>query len=185
MKPPFYIFLISVFLLTACNEKKELKKDILRMQSCNIILPLKDMTALSSSNQDSLNNLAKEAKFKLIIYTDSSECSSCKLMEMKKWKTAMQNINAHNGMVMTYSIFNSKKEDEDILKFNLRSMSLPGFVYWDKNGIFLRKNPQIPKNPALHAFLIDEYGKIILVGNPLGNKDIEKLFWQQIEKYCL
>lgn len=182
MKSLSYIFLIPLF-LSACNEKQELKHEIQQMQSHNIILPLEEMLRLNVPYQDSIHSLAQKAKLRLIIYTDSSECSSCKLMEMKKWKTAMQNINEHYDKIAIYFIFSPKKEDEDILKFNLRIMSLSGFVYWDKNGLFSQKNPQIPQNPALHSFLIDEHGKVILVGNPMENKDIEKLFWQQIEKY--
>lgn len=43
-------------------------------------------------------------------------------------------------------------------------------------------NPHLPKNKALHTFLLDENNNVILVGNPLHNKKIEKIFYKIVEE---
>ncbi len=52
----------------------------------------------------------------------------------------------------------------------------------DKNCSFERLNPHLPKNKAMHTFLLDENNNVILVGNPLQNKEIEKMFYEEVEK---
>lgn len=55
-------------------------------------------------------------------------------------------------------------------------------IYVDTLGVFNRNNRHIPSNPELHTFLLDSNGYVLLVGNPLENEKIEKLFWQILEE---
>ena len=47
---------------------------------------------------------------------------------------------------------------------------------------FEKLNPHLPKNRALHTFLLDENNNVILVGNPLHNKKIEEMFYKIVEE---
>lgn len=51
----------------------------------------------------------------------------------------------------------------------------------DTLGEFERLNPHLPKNQALHTFLLDENNRVILVGNPLRNKKIKEMFYKRVE----
>ena len=42
-----------------------------------------------------------------------------------------------------------------------------------------RANPQLPSNPMLHTFLLDENNE---VGNPLENEKIERMFWRTVKE---
>ena len=55
-------------------------------------------------------------------------------------------------------------------------------VILDTLGQFERLNPHLPKNKALHAFLLDENNNVILVGNPLLNKKIKEMFYRIVEE---
>lgn len=52
----------------------------------------------------------------------------------------------------------------------------------DTLGEFERLNPHLPKNQALHTFLLDENNRVILVGNPLRNKKIKEMFYKIVEE---
>ena len=52
----------------------------------------------------------------------------------------------------------------------------------DREGQFEKLNPHLPKNKVLHTFLLDENNNVILVGNPLHNKKIEKMFYKIVEE---
>ena len=43
-------------------------------------------------------------------------------------------------------------------------------------------NPHLPKNKALHTFLLDENNNVILVGDPLHNKKIEEMFYKIVKE---
>lgn len=43
-------------------------------------------------------------------------------------------------------------------------------IYMDTTGVFRRTNPQLPSNPMLHTFLLDENNEVLAVGNPLENE---------------
>ncbi|MBS4809127.1 MAG: hypothetical protein KH071_14815 [Paraprevotella sp.] len=55
-------------------------------------------------------------------------------------------------------------------------------VYLDSLGVLERANPQIPSNPDLHTFLLDEDNNVLLVGNPIWNEKIKEMFWQIVEE---
>lgn len=48
-------------------------------------------------------------------------------------------------------------------------------IYIDTMSVFARTNPNIPRNSILHTFLINEQGKVLLIGSPLHNNKIMNL----------
>lgn len=52
----------------------------------------------------------------------------------------------------------------------------------DINNEFEQLNPHLPKNKAMHTFLLDENNNVVLVGNPLHNPKIEKMFKEIVEE---
>ena len=54
-------------------------------------------------------------------------------------------------------------------------------IILDTLGQFAKLNPHLPKNKALHTFLLDENNNVILVGNPLHNKKIKEMFYRIVE----
>lgn len=83
----------------------------------------------------------------------------------------------NRGKIRTIFIFSPSKErmEEFDLTMRTSSPSLP--VYIDTAGVFLKDNPHISEVVALHTFLLDKDNKVLMVGNPLVNPEIEKLFW--------
>ena len=49
-------------------------------------------------------------------------------------------------------------------------------VYLDTCNAFLGANPQIPDNELFHTFVINNEGKVLMVGNPFQNEKMEALF---------
>lgn len=64
----------------------------------------------------------------------------------------------------------------------MKNNSLDYPVLLDTLGEFEKLNPHLPKNKALHTFLLDENNNVILVGNPLHNKKIEEMFNKIVEE---
>ena len=52
----------------------------------------------------------------------------------------------------------------------------------DTTGVFRRTNPQLPSNPMLHTFLLDENNEVLVVGTPLVNEKIDRMFWRTVKE---
>ena len=50
-------------------------------------------------------------------------------------------------------------------------------VYLDSVNIFEHQNQHIPSDVLFHTFLLDENMNVVLVGDPIRNKEINKIFW--------
>jgi len=55
-------------------------------------------------------------------------------------------------------------------------------VLIDTLGEFEKLNVHLPKDRAFHTFLLDENNNVILVGDPLYNKMIRKMFYKIVEE---
>ena len=54
-------------------------------------------------------------------------------------------------------------------------------MHIDSSDIFIKKNPHIPLKGVYHTFLLDENNNVILIGNPINNKKINRLFQKLIK----
>lgn len=60
--------------------------------------------------------------------------------------------------------------------------NLPGYPFvYDEEGRFLKYN-ELPLDSRYHAFLLNQNGEVVLVGNPIGNDKLWELYKQQIRK---
>ena len=111
---------------------------------------------------------------KFVVYVDSTICSGCfinKLTEYFEMNDSLKSSNSHM-IVVLHPPYTSN--DEVIEK--LRHERFPFWCIVDSNGSFIKNNPAIQDNHLLHAFTVDENDKIILVGDPIRNVKINKLF---------
>lgn len=170
-----YIFLPFICYFS-CNNG--LKKDVRTLQSCPINLPLDSLEYIS--NGYTMINSNDHLKF--IVYSDTTICSSCEIKQMYKWNNFLKEVETFNRKIKVYFIFSPQRKNIDIFYFLITTNPPASPIFVDTTNVFLRSNPHIPKNPALHTFLLDENNKVILVGNPLENKHIEEMFWRIVKE---
>ena len=60
--------------------------------------------------------------------------------------------------------------------FTVRSLKFATSIYLDSSNSFHHNNPQIPNDQRFHTFLLNGDKKILLVGDPVKNEKINKLF---------
>lgn len=150
------------------------------MQANSIVLPLNEMNCILKGNDTLFSSSTKGLKY--VVYSDTSSCSYCDLGKVLKWNKILKSSGQYSDDISFCFIFHPSLEKFSNFNFHLRTLEIPIPVYVDTLGIFERVNPQIPSNPVLHTFLLDEQNNVLLVGNPLENKKIENLFWQIVEE---
>lgn len=170
------VFLLGVSSISCKKDDKktEAEKIVAEWMGKEIILP--DDIRCTYLGRDTIcpdNN----TPYKVLIYTDSTGCTSCKL-QLYKWNTFIQEAESEmTGKVSFHFYFQPKDEKE--LKFLLRRDNFSQAVYID-NGSKLNAANKISDNMNYQCFLLDKDNKVILIGNPTLNPKIWDLYKQSI-----
>ncbi|MBK5722165.1 DUF1573 domain-containing protein [Dysgonomonas sp. Marseille-P4677] len=115
--------------------------------------------------------------YKVLVYTDSTGCTSCKL-QLYKWNTFIQEAESEMARKVSFHFYFQPKDEKE-LKFLLRRDNFTQTVYID-NESKLNAINKIPDNISYQCFLLDKDNKVIIVGNPTLNPKIWDLYKQSI-----
>lgn len=66
--------------------------------------------------------------------------------------------------------------------YNLMWIRRTHVIYIDETYKFRQSNPHIPDNELFHTFVVNNEGKVLMVGNPFQNEKMEALFMKIMEK---
>ncbi len=170
-----------ILVFFACGNRQKIVEELSQLQSKSIILPQQSRFTIQGKDTV-LMDFMKESRLKLLVFIDSSECSSCSVNKMFLWDNLIEYSRKYKGNLKFYFIFSPQKQDKESVQIALTNNAFDYPVFIDSLGEFERWNPHLPKNKALHTFLLDENNNVILVGNPLHNKKIEEMFYKVVEE---
>lgn len=173
-----FIFCVAVSvagLLAGCKKNDDVKKHILMMQSRPVVLGLDKMQCMTGG-RDTVVTDYTDALLRMVVYVDSSECSSCALDRMFTWNDAIRDAGRYNGRLRHLFIVAPRKEQMEDVYLSLEYSGLKSPVYVDTAYVFRQENPHIPAAGMYHVFLLDRNDSVLLVGNPLNNPKIDKIF---------
>lgn len=111
--------------------------------------------------------------YKLIVYYDSLDCSSCRISHLMDLYPLYDMADTSNFSVIT--IFSPKKENLEEVSFQIQILDPTIPVYIDRLGSFAQFNQGIPLDVKFHSFLVNNDDIVVLVGNPLYNENIAGL----------
>ncbi|NSL88819.1 hypothetical protein [Chitinophaga solisilvae] len=102
-------------------------------------------------------------KFRVLVYTDSVGCVSCKL-RLDEWKRFIKELGEANSRDVDFVFyFNPRKTDNLTELFKREYFRIP--VHIDVNDDINRIN-KFPAQMEYQCFLLDKDNKVMLVGNP-------------------
>lgn len=167
------VFLFWMFYSCNTNREQELLKEITLFQS----------RPINYYQNKLISDSMFQGKLKYIVYSDSINCTSCAINQMDLWNPLIKYSKNYEGQLNFYFIFCPAKKDIQRVKLALcKNTALNNLILLDTLGEFEKWNPHLPKNKMLHTFLLDENNNVILVGSPLHNKNIRKMFYQVVEE---
>lgn len=168
---------IGIIVWLTTHSEDTLKQQILEMQGQHINLNFKHARCIINGT-DSL--LVNNSKPKLIVFVDSTSCSSCFLGQLPKYEGINDTLNHHNGEMIV--VLHPQKARIPEIESRLNYEKYPFWCILDKKGEFPLLNPDIPNNSLLHTFTINAHGNIILVGDPTRNTKIKDLLFEEVIK---
>ena len=135
-----------------------MENDLERLYSNPVVLCLDSMKCMPMEGTTDL----RMHGLKLVVYSDSLVCSSCKVNELYKWDDLLRKAEAYENLLKIFFVFSPSASNRLALDW-LIGTYMPDYpVYVDTLGVFERNNPQIPSNPMMHTFLLDEDNNVLL-----------------------
>ena len=179
MKSIFVLF-ICVMMIMSCDNNSKLSEEILLFKKKSVLLTKQSLLITKEEEEIITNDVQKGLKY--IIYKDSLDCTSCAINRMYFWNDFIKYAKLFNGQLKYYFIYSPSKMERKHVEFILKNGNFDFPILLDTLGEFEKLNPHLPKNRTLHSFLLDENNHVILVGDPLSNKKIKKMFYKIVEE---
>lgn len=174
----FLLSRISLFFLCPCLcisscSNNSTKRMYERMISQTIslpetLIPVSDGFILSDNNPN-------VEKFRLIVYIDSEECSSCRITDFSRYIAFFEEFVDSKDCVLL-PIISISETDVGSVSYRIKHLHFPFCFFLDINNSFLELNPFIPTDRRFHSFLIDPSGHVVFIGDPTLNDNLQKLF---------
>ena len=176
MKRLLYI-LFLLFLLAACreNKKEQFARLVQEWQGKEIVFP-QDMV-FTRFVTEQVEYRIPDAEYKVLIYVDSTGCTSCKL-QLPKWKELIAHVDSTtNSNIPFIFVFQSKDDKE--LRYILKRDNFDRPVCIDRGDGFDKLN-KFPQEITFQTFLLDKDNKVKVIGNPVHNLAVRDLYLKQI-----
>ena len=116
---------------------------------------------------------------KMVMYVNQGECEGCKMRALLPVHLFIHESKPYTKFGVVIILNPSHMESADQL---LKGLRFRQTVFYDLDGSFELLNPQLPKNERFHTFLLDEHNKVILVGSPVGNEKLKKLYLEELSR---
>lgn len=119
---------------------------------------------------------------KLIVYIDSTECSTCRISRLQEYNDIFyRSLRDRNFKILV--IFAPKKSEIQTVKMLMEYYAFPHSVYIDENNEFYNQNKAIiPEDKILHTFLVDKNNNVVLAGDPINNDQLTNLYFKEINQ---
>lgn len=171
--------LLLAGLITSCSgQKKEpqtIEQEIAKWSGRQLQLPVEPVFLRYALDTASL--AMEEKEYKILIYTDSSGCTSCKL-QLPKWKEMLALTDSLlPGKVAYLFFFDNPRVGE--IRHLLKQADLSYPVCIDRGHDLHRLN-NFPPNPQFQTFLLDKQNRVMAVGNPALSPAIRELYIQRM-----
>ncbi|MDR1373255.1 MAG: hypothetical protein LBJ17_09125 [Dysgonamonadaceae bacterium] len=125
---------------------------------------------------DTVSSLCAElldSEYKILLYIDSTGCTSCKL-RLFEWRQLMQEADRLFPYKVKFLFFFHPQNIAELNYFLLRDrMDYPVFI--DKNDTIYKLN-KFPSEEQFQCFLLDKNNMVLAIGNPVLNPKIWKLY---------
>ena len=119
----------------------------------------------------------RDAEYKILVYTDSIGCTSCKL-QLPKWKRMIAEVDSLTGGRVPFLFYFHPKDPKE-LRFYLRRDNFTYPVCFEEDDYINRLN-RFPSDMTFQTLLLNKENKVVAIGSPVLNPKIKDLYLEII-----
>ena len=155
-----------ILAVTSCQENRRsaAEKIVKEWMGKEILLP--DDVDCWYMGRDTLCPPRQDKPFKMLVYTDSVGCTSCKL-NLTLWKHYIYEMESMAPGQVDFAFYFQPKNRKELAHL-LRRDRLEQIVFLDNTGT-LKKRNRLAEQMEYQCFLLDKRNKVIAIGNPTLN----------------
>lgn len=167
-----YCLVVLLVGLGACtNPVKESREAKIVKELTDKELVFTNNLLANTLNDDTSFQYVSQLKVPKIVTIVNYDCGPCR-ESIKKWKEYL------SGKNITFLLIVRGGDEEFYNSIRSKESSSFRYIYYDRDNVFELTN-KIPQDTRLRTFLINSENKIRIIGNPLFNKAIEKLYEEE------
>lgn len=167
------VYISFTLCLISCHYNRQgIKQIVNQWQNKEIIFPN------SIKDQIYTNDSTYENRYKILNYIDTSGCTAChlKLYEWNLLKKQTDSLNLNVSFIFIAYLNNYNKLTH-LQKLN--KCTIP--ILYDSLNIMNTTN-HFPDDRMFQTFLLDKNNKVLLIGNPINNLKLWKLYIKTMSK---
>ena len=180
MKTLNLIILLLLPIFFSCqNEQKEKEKHIAQLvnewQGKEIKFPKNPI--FTRYLTDTTDFQIPQSEYKVLVYIDSTGCTSCKL-QLHKWKEFIKYTDSVTQEKVPFLFFFHSKDYKEI-RYLLKRDGFDHPVCIDLEDK-LNKLNKFPADMTFQTFLLNKNNRVTVLGNPINNTAVRDLYIKQI-----
>jgi hypothetical protein len=174
------LFLFLILTIFACKDKRlaEIQQIVGEWVGKEIRIP--DNVLCTIMGKDTVSDVCRalmEAEYKVLLYVDSSGCSSCRL-KLFLWETFVSECDSLFGKKVSFLFFFQPKSKKELdILFWREQFNHPVFI--DMENTINQLN-RFPAKYEYQCVLLDKANKVQMIGNPTLSPKIWSLYKQVI-----
>lgn len=169
------LFLGILLCLLACQQdKKNLSKLVYEWHGRSVKLPANSVFTIHG--KDTVN-FTLEADYKVLVYIDSTGCTSCKL-RLQDWNFIIEEFDSISHGSTKFLFYISPKNISE-LQYLTKQENFNYPICIDLENQIYQLN-KFPDDERFSVFLLDRDNKVITIGKPFQNSSIYTLYTNAI-----
>ena len=173
----YIAWIMCLWLLASCSESRE--EAMLRLvnewKDKSVIIPVRSVFTVQGKDVVDFNY--RDAEYKILVYTDSVGCTSCKL-QLPKWKRMIAEVDSLTGGSVPFLFYFHPKDSKE-LRFYLRRDNFTYPVCFEEDDYINRLN-RFPSDMTFQTLLLNKENKVVAIGSPVLNPKIKDLYLEII-----
>lgn len=156
----FKLIILLGFIACINSEKQKLKEKLNSYIGRNVVLPLTDRS--------------ESGKIKIATYINGS-CGAC-VDDIEKWESWIEK----DTVMIDYFFYFYAMDSTTFAYVKSEVVDLGYPIIYDQRKAYLKQNDLSEESKLFQTFLLNGVNQVVLVGNPLYNNKLGKLYRQEI-----
>ncbi len=173
----YLLLIIGLSLFVSCHETERERFTRVVNEWIGKEIKFPEYFVFTVQGKDTVDFNYCDAEYKILVYTDSEGCTSCKL-QLSNWKQMIAEVDSLTGGRVSFLFYFHPKDLKE-LRFYLHRDNFTYPVCFEEDDYLNRLN-RFPSDMTFHTLLLDKENKVVAIGSPVLNPKIKDLYLEII-----
>ncbi|KIO47121.1 MULTISPECIES: hypothetical protein [Sanguibacteroides] len=169
------IWILTSLFFSCQSDEKRMEKNIQKEWRGKKIAFPTTLEAKFLGEDTTCNDLLNKC-YSILVYVDSNECSECRL-QLYEWYKKITETRAYSDSLAFLFVAHVENPKQVVILSKQNNFRYP--IFFDKKGMMGKLN-KFPDSYQFKTFLLNEKKEVVLMGTPIGNDELWRLYKEVI-----